>query len=88
MVNLEPSLWVRTLQGPACPYTKDASGTLWGCRTDPVRTRSGPHEVQDPYIALRAAHCLPTNNNNEYDACGKCVCGHALGCRMLEVLMD
>ena len=37
---------------------------------------------------LRAAHCLTTNNNNEYDACGKCVCGHALGCRMLEILMD
>ena len=38
---------------------------------------------------LRAGHCLPTNNNNnEYDACGKCACRHALGCRMLEILMD
>ena len=46
------------------------------------------HLFPHTHCALRAAQCLPTNNNNEYDACGKCVCSHALGCRMLEILMD
>jgi len=62
---------------------QDLRAGLWNRSDHYIATRDSraQFDICVHTLTLRAAHCLPTNNNNEYDACGKCVCGHALGCR-------
>ena len=56
VVNLEPSVWVTTLEGHVCPYSKHALGTLLACMTDPVRIRSGSHEVRASLLQVGLHH--------------------------------